>query len=760
MLKKFVTIKNVSRFKNFSAHGDIELKRLSLLFAENGRGKTTLCAVLRSLQSGDGAHVIGRTTLGSTDAPEIRIISDGRTFFFGSGAWNSTLPDIAIFDATFVSENVFSGDLVGIDHKRNLYRVIVGMAGVTLAKEIETLDDASRAKAADIREKTALIQAFFPRGMALEAFLGLEENSDIDDKIRAKESELDAVRQAEQIRTRATLSALTMPVLPANFVELLTRAVDGIAEDAEVQVTAQIEAHAMHDRGQAWLSEGVGYVRGERCPFCRQVLAPATVLIGAYRALFGQGYADLRTAITAMRTSLDDVLGERQIAFLERTAEHNVAAVEFWSRFCEITAPVLPDDAGQRLRTLRESAVALLNHKAAAPLEAIVPDSAFTDAMAQVALLMNAVTTCNEAIAAANTTITDQKAATGATDITTIKAALVSLRLIKKRHELEVKTACEKYQAAVAEKGEIEEQKADVKDKLDKHTKTVLGKYEQTINRLLGDFHAGFSITKTEHGYPGGVASSSYQILINATPVELGNDNTPLDKPSFRNTLSSGDKSTLALAFFLAQLEHDPAKASKIVVFDDPFNSQDSFRKDHTVRKVRDCGEMCAQVIVLSHDLHFLKRIWDRLQEKPAERRCLELKRIGLYNTTIVKWDIEAATQSAYKTGRQALTDFYHDGLGEVRDVVQKIRPVIETYTKIIAGDTVAEADTLGVIVGKLRAAGPTHQLYPLCDGLDDLNVYTCRYHHGENQHAAIEPITDGELHSYVKRTLEMTGGC
>ena len=348
----------------------------------------------------------------------------------------------------------------------------------------------------------------------------------------------------------------------------------------------------------------------------------------------------------------------------------------------------------------------------------------------------------------------------GATDITTIEAALVTLRLTKKRHEPEVKTACEKYQAAVAEKGRIEEQKAAAKDKLDKHTKTVLGKYEQTINRLLGDFHAGFSITKTEHGYPGGVASSSYQILINATPVELGNDKTPLDKPSFRNTLSSGDRSTLALAFFLAQLEHDPAKASKIVVFDDPFNSQDSFRKDHTVRKIRDCGEMCAQVIVFSHDLHFLKRIWDRLQEKPAERQCLELKRIGLYNTTIVECDIEAATQSAYKTDRQALTDFYHDGLGEVRDVVQKIRPVIETYTKILAGDIVTEADTLGVIVGKLRAAGPTHQLHPLCDGLDDLNIYTRRYHHGENQHAATELITDGELHSYVKRTLEMTGGC
>jgi hypothetical protein len=45
-------------------------------------------------------------------------------------------------------------------------------------------------------------------------------------------------------------------------------------------------------------------------------------------------------------------------------------------------------------------------------------------------------------------------------------------------------------------------------------------------------------------------------------------------------------------------------------------------------------------------------------------------------------------------------------------------------------------------------------------DGLDDLNVYTRRYHHGENPNAATEPIADGELHGFVKRTLEMTGGC
>ena len=114
--------------------------------------------------------------------------------------------------------------------------------------------------------------------MTLGTFRGIEKDPAVDEKIRAKESELEAVRQVEPIRTRAALSTLTMPALPVGITELLSRTVEGVAVDAEAQVTAQIETHAMHGRGQAWLSEGVGYVRDNRCPFCSQELASATDL--------------------------------------------------------------------------------------------------------------------------------------------------------------------------------------------------------------------------------------------------------------------------------------------------------------------------------------------------------------------------------------------------------------------------------------------------------------------------------------------------
>jgi wobble nucleotide-excising tRNase len=762
MLKKFVAINNVGRFQKYGAAGDVELKRYNLFFAENGRGKTTLCAILRSLQTGDAAHVIGRTTLGGTDAPEINILLDTGMATFSNGAWSATVPSIAIFDATFVSENVYSGDTVDIEHKRSLYRIIVGKQGVDLAQEIETIDAASRAKSTEIREKAAAIQAYVPQGVTLDVFLALAEDPAIDEKVATAERELEAVRQTDQINTRAALSELVLPSVPANLETLLAKAVEGIAEDAGRRVVQQTQAHAMHTRGEPWLSEGLGYISEDKCPFCSQPLAAVTTLIDAYKAYYSGAYKAMRTEIAGLRQRIETAFGEREIAKIERTLDQNTSAVDFWARYCDITAPALAggSGSGETIRVLCQLAQALLDRKTASPTEAVALDTTFTDARNALLRLQEGVVAYNTAVTAANAIITAKKTMTGAADVRTIMATLTRLRATKRRYEPGVNQLCQQQEIAQTQKKTLEEKKAAVRIQLDANTKQVIGQYEQTINQLLDDFNAGFRITETKHGYPGGVASSSYQILINSVPVELGDASTPLGNPSFRNTLSSGDKSTLALAFFLAQLAHDPDRAAKVVAFDDPFNSQDSFRKDCTVQKIKNCGQNSAQVLVLSHDMGFLKRIWDRLDKQSAERKCLQMTRIGLRNTTICEWDIDQATQDQFKADRAALTNFYLTNDGNPRDVVQKVRPVLETYSRYLGGGVIADADTLGTIVSKIRGVGASHQLYDICGDLEELNDYTKRYHHGENQNAATEPISEAELHGYVKRTLELTGGC
>ena len=75
MLRKFVTIKNVGKFRNCRAVGDIEFRKLSLVYGENSRGKNTLGAVLRSLQLGDANPVLERHTVDSPNPPEPTALS-------------------------------------------------------------------------------------------------------------------------------------------------------------------------------------------------------------------------------------------------------------------------------------------------------------------------------------------------------------------------------------------------------------------------------------------------------------------------------------------------------------------------------------------------------------------------------------------------------------------------------------------------------------------------------------------------------------
>ena len=228
----------------------------------------------------------------------------------------------------------------------------------------------------------------------------------------------------------------------------------------------------------------------------------------------------------------------------------------------------------------------------------------------------------------------------------------------KQRKHHEVRVLCDDEARLQSENRTLNKEKDLARTQLDAHTQHVIAQYGQSINRYLERINAGFRITTPSHTYRGGTPSTSYQILINHNAVDLGDAATPLDRPSFRNTLSAGDRITLALAFFLVQLEQDPNRARKIVVFDDPFGSQDGFRRNHTIHQIRKCVDACTQVIVLSHEPSFLKILWDRVA--PADRKALQFARLGEENTAIVEWDVEKATQARYRAEPRSAAQVFH----------------------------------------------------------------------------------------------------
>jgi wobble nucleotide-excising tRNase len=231
--KKIISITNVGKFQKSAAGGDTALANRTLIQGANGFGKTTLCAVLRSLKTGEPSHIIGRTRLGATDAPKVEILHDSGTSRFDGTAWSSTYPAVEVFDGVFVAENVHSGEVVDIEHKRNFYRVIIGESGVALATRDAELAARSREKTGEITSAQRAIQPHIPRGMTLETFIGLPPEADIDHLITEQKRTVQAVREAATIKARAQLSEFRVPQLPEGLTDLLARSLDDIGKDSE-----------------------------------------------------------------------------------------------------------------------------------------------------------------------------------------------------------------------------------------------------------------------------------------------------------------------------------------------------------------------------------------------------------------------------------------------------------------------------------------------------------------------------------------------
>jgi wobble nucleotide-excising tRNase len=270
MLNKIVTIKNVGKFRSCSAAGDVTFRKLTLIYAENGRGKTTFCDIIRSLQCADDKFIRGRTSFGSVDKPLVEVLVDNGKVAYKDHVWTASAPDIAIYDAHFLHENVYTGDFVTHDHRRNLHKVIIGEQGVALALRVDEFDERIRTANREISRAESNVQSQVPRGVTLAEFLKLERVDKIEDQIELREREVAALKNSADIATRPAPQKLPFPTFPQDFEGLLSRNVEGLIEDAERIVQKHLQERMLREN-EAWLVQGLQLVKDNEMSFLRPV---------------------------------------------------------------------------------------------------------------------------------------------------------------------------------------------------------------------------------------------------------------------------------------------------------------------------------------------------------------------------------------------------------------------------------------------------------------------------------------------------------
>jgi len=759
MLEKFVSIQNIGRFCDCKFKGDLTLNKLTLLHGENGRGKTTLCAVLRSLQTNQPQLVLERQTLGNTNQPSVHIRLDGNNFQFSNGTWSNDYRSIALFDSIFINDNIYSGEYIESEHRKNLYRVIIGERGVELAKKIDLLDEKIRNINTPLRNRREAMQRLVPPGIKFEDYLAWKPVENVDAIIQVKSEELASkqlvLSKAQEIQQKSVLSKVFLPAFPESVIQVLGKQLTDVSSNAENAVRAQIASHRMGTQGETWLSQGIAFIHDHKCPFCGQELQ-GNALISAYHSHFNMAYRNFTHEVSLLRQNIINGIGDSSLNLANNIFLNNLALIEFWKQITIINIPDLDfSDIRERYAMLCSLALELAQKKEQTPLEQVLTDDKFQAVFSDVLALQSIVKSYNLLIDEHNQKINKYKESVSQQDSTALLHNEISLLQMKQvRFQAEAIQKCQDYVATLEEKNKFDREKSDTKQALDAYSGDVIQTYQDSINTYLDQFNVGFRIVNTHYDYRGGTPRSLFQIQINDVHIDVGDSQTNSGTPCFKTTLSSGDRSALALAFFLSSLKHDPNLSSKIIVFDDPFTSLDRFRRECTAQLIIEFARNAAQVIVLSHDPDFLKLVLDK-------SHSLQTKELQVVKTAkgsiIIEWNAKEAIHTDFEKNYSILLKYYREYLGDVLSVARAIRPFLETLYRIHFIGHFDSLDMMGEIIEKIRNSpansGLSHAKVDLTE-LSAINEYSQKYHH-----PSPPPIDSDELHGFVKRTLAFVGG-
>lgn len=300
MLNRLQLFRNVGLFDTVYPPSNLGLARLTLIYAENGRGKTTLSAILRSLANGTALPIIERPRLGSQHPPHIVINCDGGSSpaIFLNGAWSRSVPTITIFDDTFIDENICSGLVIASEHRQRLHEFILGAQGVALNRALLTAVDDVETHNRVLRAKADAIPPTERGTFSVDAFCALASRDEIDDAIREAERNLAAAQEQDDIKAAQGFTPFSLPQIDVDELSAVLRTQLADLEEAAAQ-TVQAHLAKIGDGGEAWIAAGMGRVNAaslKDCPFCGQDLR-ASEIVNHYRGYFSEAYAGLKKEV-------------------------------------------------------------------------------------------------------------------------------------------------------------------------------------------------------------------------------------------------------------------------------------------------------------------------------------------------------------------------------------------------------------------------------------------------------------------------------
>ena len=558
----------------------------------------------------------------------------------------------------------------------------------------------------------------------------------------------------------SAIPLITIPYDNVIAVAALSQSIDTISETYLERFEEHKEHLSMDGRAEGWIKQGYEAITENSCPFCLRPFDETIEVIEAYKQYFNEEYNSLLQTLSQLNSVISNFNIEAQLLQTETKIAANLNLIEFW-KIHLASPPELISNIDQQveIQTAFDAVKSIFREKSLNPIQP--KDTSNLIAFQTIIENLNTrIESNNSDIDAYNVQITTLKSSRQP-NISQLELDLKKLKAIKKRGDIAIVTLCTNLTTYTQAVDGFNTQKDTKQHQLDTYSATIFTNYTTKINLYLQAFAPYLEIRNLDSGYVGSSKEPmiKYALHINGNEIKL--EETTLH-PSFKYSLSEGDKSALALAFFLTKLEQDGNIQDKIVVFDDPVSSFDLNRKSTTISKLIGFGQQAKQLFVFTHNIIFACEFWKSANQTPLNCQCSKIEYFG-NSSCIIEFYIDTETLSSILKDSLAIKNYLINGClsdQERRGIARCLRPALESYFHLKFFDIVAPNDWLGDFISNVRSAtSPTNRFYRLQESLSeltDINDYSKKYHHRFNANNETEPVTDAELRGYCDRTLKL----
>jgi wobble nucleotide-excising tRNase len=791
MIHKFERLISIGKFRNYNAAGQVNFHKLTLIYGDNGSGKTTLTSVLRSLTTNNPDIIRSRISTNHT-APQaaqvIEIATPNIHHTFGANGWAHPLTDIEIFDIYFVNENVYSGFEFNDEHKKQLHQFVIGAQGIAIQNQIE---QNKSAKTISRQNQTSFEQQIIQQvGNSLTtdlitSFLAISatEANGIAQRIVTAETALASANANSVIQTLQRLSLISPITSEINFANLIAdlQTTSQTIQDATLQTLFSSHCQELSENSiegaENWLRQGFAYIESKRtaeatevlCPFCKREINDTLDIINAYTSQFNEAFNSLIQRIETHLTSLQNFNLESAIQAINNINQINSGRIISWTTYlpANVQAPVfniIADEA--RLRTEYQNIIMTVQRKLQNPSILIATDT-ITEFHSLLQEIDSIITNYNQSVNIYNSAITTFRNSIQTVENTQLEVN--KLKRINKRFEASIETLCNQLLAEKQNLKTLETAYTVLVQQQQTAATTFFNNYQARINHYLENvFKTPFRINNVVHIPPQGRATQSkigYKLTIDGRDISF----TPNQPFNAKDCLSEGDKSTIALAFFLSKLDIDPNRQNKILVFDDPLSSLDTNRRTYTIGIIKALFRQMQQVIVLSHNEFFLNEIGKDIGV--ADKKTLRITENFVAKASIIEvCDLEELVKNDYFKHIEALEDFRVNPNHADKDTVLGwLRNVLESHLRFKFYREIRSMTgqkTFGRLIDFLNTSGVVFKndrnRAAIITNLHLINSVSWKPHHGTAMpdYATLEinpnTITAPELDNLIQDTLDL----